>query len=136
MHAVIVDGDVSYPPTSGKRLRTLHLMQRLARRHRLTYIGRCDATTPQAEEARKYLSGQGIETLFVDHPVPQKKGLAFLGRLGCNLFSKLPYSVASHQSKPMREMIADYSVKHAVDVWQFEWLPYLDTLPETAAGDA
>ena len=32
MHAVIIDGDVSYPPTSGKRLRTLHLMLRLAKR--------------------------------------------------------------------------------------------------------
>src|SRR5437764_6305133 len=39
-HAVIVDADVSYPATSGKRLRTLHLMLRLAKRHRVTYIDR------------------------------------------------------------------------------------------------
>src|SRR5438270_13382814 len=81
MHAVIVDADVSYPPTSGKRLRTLHLMLRLAKRHRVTYIGRGDATQPEVAEARRFLGERDIETLIVDHPVPQKKGLAFYGRL-------------------------------------------------------
>ena len=36
MHVVIVDGDVSYPATSGKRLRTLNLMLQVAKRHRIT----------------------------------------------------------------------------------------------------
>src|SRR5205085_1969204 len=83
MHAVIVDGDVSYPATSGKRLRTLHLMLRLARRHRLTYIGRCDVSRPEARQAREFLTGHGIETILVNHPVPHKTGLAFYGRLAC-----------------------------------------------------
>ena len=43
MKVVIVDGDVSYPATSGKRLRTLNLMLRLADRHQITYLGRCAA---------------------------------------------------------------------------------------------
>ena len=49
MHVVIIDGDVSYPATSGKRLRTLNLMLQAAKRHRITYIGRC---APDSEEAR------------------------------------------------------------------------------------
>ncbi len=129
MHAVIVDADVSYPPTSGKRLRTLNLMVRLARRHRLTYIGRGDATAPETAEARRYLADHGIEFLLVDHPVAAKSGLRFAGRLAANLFSPLPYSVASHRSAAMRQAVAEYAAKHAVDVWQFEWLPYLQTLP-------
>ena len=43
MNAVIVDGDASYPPSNGKRLRTLNLMLRLARRtkvRRLTAVER------------------------------------------------------------------------------------------------
>jgi glycosyltransferase involved in cell wall biosynthesis len=134
MHAVIVDGDVSYPATSGKRLRTLHLMLRLARRHRLTYIGRCAASGPQAVQAREFLGDHGIETILVDDPVPQKSGLAFYGRLALNLLSELPYSVASHQSRPMRQAVAEYAARNAVDVWQFEWLPYLELLPPAAPG--
>ena len=40
MNVVIVDGDVSYPPTSGKRLRTLNLMLPLAGKHKITYVAR------------------------------------------------------------------------------------------------
>src|SRR5205085_11039306 len=132
MHAVIVDADVSYPPTSGKRLRTLHLMLRLAKRHRVTYIGRGDATQPEVAEARRFLGERDIETLIVDHPVPQKKGLAFYGRLAANLLSPLPYSVASHHSLPMRRMVEEYAAGHRVDLWQFEWLPYMGTLAQPA----
>jgi glycosyltransferase involved in cell wall biosynthesis len=107
-------------------------MLRLARRHRLTYIARCDASLPETEEARKYLGDHGIEPILVDHPVPYKAGPAFYGRLASNLlFSPLPYSVASHQSELMRRAVKDYAAKHAVDIWQFEWLPYMDTLPST-----
>jgi polysaccharide biosynthesis protein PslH len=130
MHAVIVDGDVSYPPTSGKRLRTLHLMLRLARRHRLTYIGRSNGNHLEVEQCRKFLGEHGIETILVDDPVPRKSGAPFYGRLATNLLmSDLPYSVASHRSLPMRRAIEDYAAKHQVDIWQFEWLPYMETLP-------
>jgi polysaccharide biosynthesis protein PslH len=135
MHAVIVDGDVSYPPTSGKRLRTLHLMLRLARRHRVTYIGRCDVRLPQADEARRYLGDHGIETVLVDHPLPSKSGPGFYGRLASNLLlSELPYSFASHRSLPMCQAVQDYAAKQEVDVWQFEWLPYMETLPRASAA--
>src|SRR5262245_5961766 len=134
MHTVIVDGDVSYPATSGKRLRTLHLMLRLARNHKVTYIGRCDKRLGQSEQAREFLGDHGIESILVDDPIPQKSGLAFYGRLGTNLLcSSLPYSVASHRSELMRQAVEDYSNNNPVDVWQFEWLPYLDTLPRPQA---
>jgi glycosyltransferase involved in cell wall biosynthesis len=132
MHTVIVDGDVSYPPTSGKRLRTLNLMLRLARRHRLTYIARLASPSHSArdsQDARQYLSDHGIETILVHDPLPSKSGLAFYGRLAANLLlSNLPYSVASHQSRLMRHAVENYAAKHSVDLWQFEWLPYLETL--------
>jgi glycosyltransferase involved in cell wall biosynthesis len=134
MHTVIVDGDVSYPATSGKRLRTLHLMLRLARRHQVTYIGRGDGKSPALNQARTYLEDHGIETIFVDHQVPRKAGPAFFGRLASNLFlSNLPYSVESHDSEPMRRAVGEYAARHAVDVWQFEWLPYMDTLRQPGA---
>src|SRR5262245_58682183 len=103
MNAVIVDGDISYPPTSGKRLRTLHLMLRLARRHRVTYIARNAAGAPDTRPAGEYLRDHGIQTIFIEHPLPRKAGAGFYARLALNLLAPLPYSVASHRSAPMRE---------------------------------
>jgi glycosyltransferase involved in cell wall biosynthesis len=128
MHAVIVDGDISYPPTSGKRLRTLNLLLPLAKRHRLTYIGRGDATSADAKQAVAFLEDHGICTRLVDHPLPHKSGPLFYARLAANLLSPLPYSVASHRSAPMREAVGAYAAAHKVDVWQFEWTGYVDTL--------
>src|SRR5476651_1045541 len=98
MHVVIIDGDVSYPPTSGKRLRTLNLMLQAAKRHRITYVGRCAADSDEARLAPAFLRQRGIEPIVIHDPVPRKSGPAFYARLFANLFSPLPYSVASHRS--------------------------------------
>jgi glycosyltransferase involved in cell wall biosynthesis len=134
MHVVVVDGDVSYPPSSGKRLRTLHLMLRLARRHRLTYIARAHNGPDEIREAAAFLGDRGIEPILVDDPLPRKKGLAFYARLVGNLFSPLPYSAASHRSRRMDEAVRSYAAQHAVDLWQFEWTPYVATLPADMAA--
>src|SRR4051812_40352627 len=116
MHVVIIDGDVSYPATSGKRLRTLHLMLRLAKSHRITYVGRCAANCEEARVAPDYLRDYNIEPILVSHPVPRKSGLFFYARLAANLFSALPYSVASHDSAPMRRVVSEIAAKGPVDV--------------------
>src|SRR5437763_12549459 len=126
MHVVIIDGDVSYPATSGKRLRTLNLMLKAARRHRITYVGRCAAASEEARLAPAFLRDHGIEPILVHDPVPQKSGLAFYARLAGNLLSSRPYSVTSHQSEPMRQAIRTFAAKQTVDVWQLEWTAYLD----------
>src|SRR6202040_4122906 len=116
MHAVIVDGDVSYPPTSGKRLRTLHLMLRLAERHQVTYIARCEALGEETRQATEFLSDHHIEPILVDQPLPAKKGLRFYGRLAANLASAWPYSVTSHQGARMRAAVRDYAARRDVDL--------------------
>jgi glycosyltransferase involved in cell wall biosynthesis len=134
MHAVIVDGDVSYPATSGKRLRTLHLMLRLARRHRITYIGRCQGPAQEAEPAFEFLRDHRIEPILINHPLPPKKGMSFYGRLAANFVSAWPYSVASHQSARMRQAVHAYAANHQVDLWQLEWSAYLPALSRAVAG--
>ncbi len=129
MHVVIVDGDVSYPPSSGKRLRTLNLMLRLARRHRITYIARAPNDAGVNRLAADYLRDHGVEPLLVPDPLPKKNGMGFYARLACNLLSPLPYSAASHRSWRMAEAVHAYAARHAVDLWQFEWTPYVATLP-------
>lgn len=134
MHAVIVDGDVSYPATSGKRLRTLNLMLQVAKNHRVTYVGRCNPDSEEARMAPEFLRDHKIEPILVPHPVPKKAGLSFYGRLFANLLSARPYSIASHHSEPMRRAIRDFAHRQRVDLWQVEWAPYLATIDRSLPG--
>jgi polysaccharide biosynthesis protein PslH len=135
MKVVIIDGDVSYPATSGKRLRTLHLMLRAAERHQITYIGRCAAGSEEERTAPAFLRAHGIEPILVYDPVPQKRGFAFCARLAGNaLFEARPYSVESHASAAMRRAVRAYVTEHAPDLWQLEWAPYLDVLDPDIPG--
>jgi polysaccharide biosynthesis protein PslH len=127
MNAVVVDGDVCYPATSGKRLRTLHLMRRLARRHHVTYIARCPAG-PGQRQAAEYLRDHGIQPLFMEFAPPQKRGPLFYARLAANLLSPLPYSVASHGNPLVWQTLNRYAETFPVDLWQFEWPAYADAL--------
>jgi glycosyltransferase involved in cell wall biosynthesis len=127
MNVAIIDGDVSYPPTSGKRLRTLNLLLPLARRHRLTYIAR-NADGSDTKEAVAFLADHGIDAHIIDDPLPRKKGPAFCARLAGNLLSPLPYAVSSHASARMRQAVLEHARNHAVDLWQVEFSGYLYTL--------
>ena len=123
---VIVDGDAAYPPSNGKRLRTLNLMLRLARRCRVTYIARCNDGPKATARASAFLRENGVENVLVDDPIPPKKGAAFYARLAANLFSPLPYSVASFDSPLLRRAVREHEERRPVDLWQFEWTPFLD----------
>src|SRR5665213_1134713 len=117
MNVVILDGDVSYPPTSGKRLRTLNLMLGLAPRHQIRYIARGEGDAAANETARAYLASKGIEARIVDAPIDRKKGFGFYGLLLGNLFAGLPYSVTSHFSDAVRRAVHEFAATHPVDLW-------------------
>src|SRR5262249_50509439 len=55
-------------------------------------------------------------------------GLRFCGRLAANLLSPVPYAVAVHESLPMRQAAQAHAARRRVDVWQFEWTPYVATV--------
>ncbi len=132
MNVAILDGDVSYPPTSGKRLRTLNLMLPLAKRHRIVYIGRLTGECGDHPEARAFLQDHGIEPIFVHHPLAKKSGLGFYARLAANLFNSRPYSVSSHLSPALKQAAAKLASERSIDLWQLEWpmfLPLVDRQP-------
>jgi polysaccharide biosynthesis protein PslH len=134
LRVVMVDEELPYPPTSGKRIRTLNLTLRLARRHRLTYICHRNHDEEEARLAAAYFAEKGIETIVVDRAVPRKTGAAFYLRLAANLLSPLPYSVATHQSRALRQALRQYALTHPVDVWHCEWTPYAHALPDLSKG--
>jgi glycosyltransferase involved in cell wall biosynthesis len=129
MQIAIIDGDVAYPATSGKRLRTLQLMQRLAPHHQITYVGRCAAGSVEDRLAPDYLRERGIEPVLVHDPVPSAGGLRSCAGRARSLLSPLPGAVAAHRSPAMTAAVAAIAERQQVDLWQCEWTPYLGVVP-------
>jgi polysaccharide biosynthesis protein PslH len=128
LHVAVVDEELPYPMTSGKRIRTLNLLLRLASRHRITYVCHRNADPDEARVAAAFLAQHGIESVVVDRAVPAKSGPFFYGRLLLNLLSPLPYSVATHTSSEMRATVAAIAALHPIDLWQCEWTPYAQVM--------
>jgi polysaccharide biosynthesis protein PslH len=133
LHVVMIDEELPYPPLSGKRIRTLNLTERLARRHRLTYVAHRNADPQEAARAADHFARLGIRTIVVERAVPAKSGPAFYARLAANLFSSLPYSVATHVSSELSHTLADLAAHETIDLWHCEWTPYAQAL-ENIAG--
>jgi glycosyltransferase involved in cell wall biosynthesis len=125
---VLVDEELPYPPNSGKRIRTLNLTLRLARRHRLTYVCHRNADAGEAGRAAAFFAEHGVAAVVVDRPVPPRAGARFYLRLAANLLSPLPYSVASHRSRALRRTLCRVAAAGPVDLWHCEWTPYLESL--------
>jgi glycosyltransferase involved in cell wall biosynthesis len=128
LRVVLVDEELPYPPTSGKRIRSLNLTLRLAQRHRLTYLCHRNADAAEARRAAEFFGDHGIETVVVDRAVPPKSGWRFYARLAANLLSSLPYSVATHSSRPLREAVRSLAATRSIDLWHCEWTPYAQSL--------
>jgi glycosyltransferase involved in cell wall biosynthesis len=128
MHIAIVNEGLCYPPTAGNRIRTLNLMLRLARRHRITYLCRGDVHSTEADAARTFLGDHGIDLVIAHDPFVPKTGASFAASLALNLLSPLPYAVATHNSPALRRALAVHARSRRVELWQFEWLAYADAL--------
>jgi glycosyltransferase involved in cell wall biosynthesis len=132
LHVAIVDEELPYPPTSGKRIRSLNLSLRLAQRHRLTYLCHRNADASEAAIAKRFFAEHDIQTVVVDRTVPPKSGLSFYARLAANLPSPLPYTVVSHDSVALREALQQHAATQPVDLWHCEWTPYAHALRAVA----
>ena len=130
LRVVLVDEELPYPPTSGKRIRTYNLVRRLAPRHRLTYVCHRNADAEEGARAESHFADLGIRTVIVDRSVPPKSGPGFYFRLAANLLSPLPYSVAAHTSRQLVDALAGVAAREPVDLWHCEWTPYAQSLKD------
>src|SRR5262245_50405037 len=124
VHVAILDEELAYPPTSGKRIRTYNLIARLAMRHRLTYLCHRNADPDEALRAAHHFAELGVAVRVVERAVPPKSGPAFYARLAGNLFHPWPYTVASHASDELRRAADELARDDPPDVWHCEWTPY------------
>ena len=130
MRVTIVDSDVAYPPTSGKRLRTLNLMMPLSKCHDITYIARSSYDVRSDMIAAEFFSDNGVRSQFVKEPIAPKSGASFYARLAANTFSDVPYSMTSHVTPRMKQAVAKHLATHAPDLCQVEFLGYLYTVQD------
>jgi polysaccharide biosynthesis protein PslH len=128
LNVAVLDEELPYPLTSGKRIRTYNLLARLAHRHRVTILCHQNPDPEEAAAASTAFRKLGIETIVVDRAVPTKSGPAFYARLAGNLLSPLPYSVATHSSPTLMEAVKAHAETNPVDLWHCEWTPYAQVL--------
>jgi len=128
LRVAVLDEELPFPATSGKRIRTFNLLSRLAERHRVTVLCHRNPDAAEAAAADAAFRQLGIETVIVERSVPSKSGPVFYARLAGNLLSPLPYSVASHSSPALADAVRRFAAKHRVDVWHCEWTPYAQVL--------
>ncbi len=128
LHVAVLDEELPFPLTSGKRIRTYNLLARLTARHRVTIL--CHRNPDRREQlvAEDAFRELGVETVVVDRTVPPKAGAGFYARLAGNLLSPLPYSVATHASPQLAEAVRRHAANNPVDVWHCEWTPYAQVL--------
>ncbi len=126
LRVVIIDEEFPFPPNSGKRIRTLNLVERLAQRHDIVYVAHRNADRDELLAAREYLGNLGIRTVEVPRRIQPKSGIVFYTKLLLNLFSSLPYSVASHTSSEMKTQLETLRREFDAQIWHCEWTPYAE----------
>lgn len=128
LNVVVVDEELPYPLTSGKRIRTMGLLSRLAARHRITYVCHRNLDADEVPAAEAYFARLGIRTIVVPRAVPPRSGVRFYARLAANLLSPLPYSVTSHTSAELTAALRRLAATERIDLWHCEWTPYAQAL--------
>lgn len=128
LRVVLIDEELPYPPTSGKRIRTYNLVKRLAPRHHLTYVCHRNADAAEAKNAAEHFRMLGIQTVVIPRAVPSRSGASFYFRLMANLLSPLPFSVQTHTSSKLINALQSIAKMQQVDLWHCEWTPYVQSL--------
>ena len=128
LHVAVLDEELPYPLTSGKRIRSFQLLTRLARTHRVTYIAHKNSDHDELRTAAKALRDHDIFPVIVDRTIPPKSGPGFYARLAHNLGSPLPFSVATHTSRAFQRAMDRVAASDPPDLWHCEWTPYAQSM--------
>lgn len=128
LRVVVIDEEVPFPLTSGKRLRTWHLLTRLADRHDILLLAHRNGEEAEVDPACEAFRQRGVEVRALPHRVPPRHGPVFYARLLANLASPLPYSVTSHTSTGLVDAVRALAAERRVDLWHCEWTPYAHVL--------
>lgn len=129
MKVTVVNESPLFPMTGGARLRTMNLLLRLGGRHDITVIFRAGPNPDENIQTVRFLQRKNLRPIIADDPPDRSRGTAFYARLAANLLSSRPYNSISHNSSAVRSAIRQHALTDPGNLWQFEWLSYIDALP-------
>jgi len=118
---LVLDEETPWPPDTGKRIRTLGLLKRLAKDFEIELLVHDSFDHRDAVEA---LSGEDIKVHVANSSIPAKKGVSFYFRLLLNIFSRYPYSVSSHYQTGYARRLEELLRANSYDLIHCEWTPY------------
>ena len=127
LRVAILDEELPFPADSGKRLRTMNLLTRLAGRHEITFITYRSADEAAMQQAGEFWRNNNVNVEWLDDCLPSKSGPLFYARLAANLFSPLPYSVQTHNRPSLRRYVRSHTGISCYDLWHCEWTPYAES---------
>jgi glycosyltransferase involved in cell wall biosynthesis len=123
---VVVDEGLPWPLDSGKRIRTVELLRRLAGDFRIRLVAPRDPADP--ESSLDALRDLGIEPVPVPRRAPRKRGVRFALDLARNLATPRPYMAMAHRSRAVRARVAAEAA--TADLVHVEWTPLVVNVPE------
>ncbi|MGI9327966.1 MAG: glycosyltransferase family 4 protein [Pseudomonadales bacterium] len=119
MRILFVDEELPWPLTSGKRIRTYHLVQALAKFHHIGYVFYHSGPGESPSEL------PGVTNIDL-YPVAGRSTARLARYLHGveNLFSSLPFSVSSHHTQRYQQRVTELIDVFEPNVIVVEWTPY------------
>ena len=127
MRVLVVDEALPVPVNSGKRIRTVELLRRLANDHAILFVAPEEGPTPEADLAE--MRGYGLDVRLVPRRPLVKRGWRFAWDLLRNVFLPVPYMVMGHRLRAVREAVAEAAVTWKPDLVHVEWTPLVANVP-------
>jgi glycosyltransferase involved in cell wall biosynthesis len=129
MRVVVLDEECPWPLDSGKRIRTVELLRRLAPEFRIAMVFPRDPEVPEA--SLDALRALGVEPLPVPRRAPRKRGARFAWDLFRNLFTSRPYMAMAHRSRRVEARVREEAA--GADLVHVEWTPLVVNVPADVA---
>jgi sugar transferase (PEP-CTERM/EpsH1 system associated) len=117
------------PLDKGGKLRTWHLMRRLAARHDITYLSFSEPSQPEEHRIGMRDVSRRLET--IPRSDPAKGTLRFYADAARYIVDPIPYAVAKYRSPAYAARVAELLGSRAFDVVVCDFLPPVVNLPAT-----
>lgn len=118
---LVLDEEIPLPANTGKRIRTMNLLLRLAPSFEIDLLVHASGA---AEGDIATLRAQGVNVHIATSQVPRKGGVRFYAGVLASLCSSLPYSVYSHRHRAFASLLKSLLDEHDYDLVHCEWTPY------------
>jgi polysaccharide biosynthesis protein PslH len=125
---LVVDEEVPFPLTTGKRIRSYNLLKAQSTKHRITFLCHRSIVDAECQTGVERFGQLGIKVEFLERSLPKQTLLTskprLAAQLGMNFFSKYPYLVQKHASNELRRRVEQLSNRPDIDLIHIEWTPY------------